>query len=84
MNEILKGAHARKLLDDPVLVEAFDQLEEDYVSEWKSSTDADKREQAWHSVKALQDIRTRLRVISDRGQVAAVIAERRMDKRSTP
>lgn len=75
-----KGAQARELLENPILVEAFAELEREYLKAWRQSKPADQeeRERLWLAVGILAEIQRHLRVVVDNG----VIANRDIDKLS--
>jgi hypothetical protein len=56
------GAHARQLLDDPVLALAFDKLADDLAQTWRSSQvgDREAREEAYRMVWAIEGARSKL------------------------
>jgi hypothetical protein len=71
---------ANDVLMDPVLVEAFNELEARYTSEWKTSKvdEGIKRERAYIAVQMLDDLKTQLQIYVDQGRVA----ERQLQKDS--
>lgn len=73
MDPSARADHAKRLLEDPLLVEALDQIEKTAIEAWKSTAIAqvDDRERVWHSLKAAERIRTYLQSIVDNGQLAA-------------
>jgi len=75
-----KGAQAKDLIENPILVEAFATLERKYLEAWRQSKPADQeeRERLWLAVGILGEIQRHLRVVVDNG----VIANRDIDKLS--
>lgn len=75
-----KGSEARDLLENPILVEAFDVLESEYLKAWRQSKPAeqDERERLWLAVAILEEIKRHLRVVVENG----VMAKRDIDKLS--
>ena len=68
--------HARmaaNLLADPVLTGALDELETQATAAWASTKlgDADKRELAWHTLKAAHRLRAYLQDVVDTGKIIA-------------
>lgn len=79
IDEQARAAQAKVLLDDPLLNEVLDSIEAAAIAAWGSTSwDAqDKRETAYHSLKASRRIRDALNGIVDNGLVAASRAVRR-------
>jgi len=75
--DIVRGAHAKALMDNELLQEAFAKLEADYIGAWRASParDTDARERLWQAVNVLGKVRDHL------GQVAAAgnLAQRQLD-----
>lgn len=67
-----RGAEARALLENPVLGDAFDALEAEYLKAWRESKPADQeeRERLWLAVGILNEIKRHLRIVIDAGAVA--------------
>lgn len=57
-----RGEHAKQLLADELLTEAFERVERVYMDAWKTSDalDIDRRERAWTAVGLLADVRNAL------------------------
>lgn len=68
-----RGAHAKRLLEDEVLCEAFSQVEADIFTEWKSTDvqDYDVRSDLFLTFKCLERLKARLRAILDDGTIAS-------------
>jgi hypothetical protein len=75
-----RAAQAKELLENPILVEAFAELEREYLKAWRQSklADQEERERLWLAVGILAEIQRHLRVVVDNG----VIANRDIDKLS--
>lgn len=73
MDPKARAEHAKRLLEDQLLVEALDQIEKTAIEAWKATSIAqtDDRERVWHSLKAAERIRSYLQGIVDNGQLAA-------------
>lgn len=73
-----RGVEAKELLDNPVLVSAFDALEAQYLKAWRESKPADQeeRERLWLAVGILNEIKRHLRIVVENG----VVANREIDK----
>lgn len=67
-----RGQKAMTVLLDPILVEAFQDIENRYTNEWKSSKveEGVKRERAYVAVQVIDDLKTQLQTYVDRGRVA--------------
>jgi hypothetical protein len=61
---------ASLLLEHPAWNQLGDEMEQDVFRAWKRSKDAEEREQLWHQLKALGEIRRKIRakVRTDAGQ----------------
>ena len=70
---IAKANHAKRLLEDEVLLDAFSTVEEDIYREWSSSevNDYDKRTDLFLTLKCLERLEARLRAILDDGTIAS-------------
>lgn len=74
-----RAIQARRLLDDPLLVEVLDGIEQAAINAWASTAmDAvEHREMAYHSLKASRRVRETLKGVVDNGLVEASRAVRR-------
>jgi len=72
MDPMTKANHAKRLLEDDILKEAFAQVEKDIFEEWRMSgyADNDIRSDMFHTLKGLQRLKARLQAILDDGLVA--------------
>jgi len=72
MDAITKANHAKRLLEDELLKEAFAQVEKDIFEEWRMSgyADNDARSDMFHTLKGLERLKARLQAILDDGLVA--------------
>lgn len=72
MDAITKANHAKRLLEDELLKEAFAQVEKDIFEEWRMSGYADDnaRSDMFHTLKGLERLKARLQAILDDGLVA--------------
>lgn len=73
------GAHAKRLLDDPVLKLAFDRLAEDVTRTWRNSEVAavDVREAAYRMHWAIEGVKGKLRAMLSNLQVLEAEQRRR-------
>ena len=66
-----RGERAKALMRDPLIVEAFDVLEEKYISAWKdSSSSQDERETLFQMYQALMVVRGHLSEVIETGDLA--------------
>jgi hypothetical protein len=74
----MRGDHARRLLDDPVLVEMFTRLEDHYVSTWRRSdpSDSPTRERAYLQIQLVAELRQQLKVLAENGQLSRSLLDR--------
>lgn len=77
-NRVQRGKDAERVVMDPVLLEAFADLEQQYTNEWKSSKvdDMVNREQAYARVTALTDLKRQLQSYVDDAKIASKQLER--------
>ena len=73
VNNEARAAQAKRLLDDPLLVEVLDQIEAAAVTVWRSTAaaDTDARERAYYTIKASERVRNTLQGIVDNGLIEA-------------
>lgn len=66
------GRRATELVYDPVILQAFAELEQKYTTEWKTSKvdEPTKRERAYIAVQMLDDLKTQLQIYVDQGRMA--------------
>lgn len=69
----VRAAHAKRLLEDPMLVEAFATIRNEAISTWEKTAarDTEAREIAWLTVKVLGRIEGVLQSAVDDGRIAA-------------
>lgn len=70
---VQRGQHAKRLLEDELLVECFDRIEKDIFEEWRSTgvNDYDERTDMFLTLKCLERLKARLRAILDDGTIAS-------------
>lgn len=68
---IRDGQEAARLLEHPLLVQAFELIEQDITEQWKNSPvrDVDGREKLHLMERLLQRIKAQLRSVVENGQV---------------
>ena len=67
------AAHAKRLLEDHVLLEAFAQVEADIYNEWRTTAlhDHQQRADLFHTLKGLERLKARLQAILEAGVLAS-------------
>ena len=67
-----RARRAQSLLNDPLIIEAFETLEKDLLDTWKQSGTGDKetRESLWLAMRLLDRLRIHLQSILETGQMA--------------
>jgi hypothetical protein len=70
--ESRRGEQARRLLEDPLLQEAFSAVEATLHVTWSTTSDdaADERERLWLMLKLLRRVRGRLAEVLETGRLA--------------
>lgn len=68
-----RAAAAKRLLEDPVLIEALDAVEQTAITAWRNTSLADEegRTRAWYALKASERLRVELQGMVVDGQFAA-------------
>ena len=71
--QIRQGTSAAAVVNSPVFQEAFELLEDKYITSWITSgiDERDKREQNFLSLRALSDMRLELESMINSGKLAA-------------
>jgi hypothetical protein len=77
-DEMDRGEAARRIVEDPLFVDSFAEIERECFEAWKASgwKDADKREALYRQLKALGEARTRLTAVMEGGKVARSLADK--------
>ena len=77
MSNELREEHAKRLLTDPLFVEAFEVLEKNLQNSWSASgvSETEAREQIWLSLRLLERIRLHLTSIVETGDMAKKLKE---------
>jgi hypothetical protein len=73
LGEAQRGQRADALLNDPMLVEAFDALERGYYEGWKATEfrDTDGRERLFQAAQIIGKVKEHLRAVADTGKMAS-------------
>lgn len=82
--ELKDAQRAKELINDPVFIKAFEELEKLYMDTWKSSDlkDSEGREVLWQLVWAIAQVRAHLGVIMERGELHQAQLNKLIKKRS--
>lgn len=84
---IAAAERARALIEDPLLVAAFEALEARVLLGWRSTdpTDTAGREALWHHFQALGEVRAQLETVLNDGLMArSALDEMRASGTATP
>lgn len=67
-----RGEQAKQLLAHPLLVDAFDKIEQDIRDKWTNSParDVDGREALWTQLRLLHRVRAEIQQVAENGKVA--------------
>lgn len=77
--EILRGERAKQLLEEPLIVEAFQVIEKEYLDQWQNSParDVEGREALFLMLKCLQRVKGHLTLAMESGMIEkATLAQR--------
>ena len=77
MTDRQREEQAKRLLKDPMYIEAFDILGESIFNTWAqtSMSDVESREQCWLSLRLLERLRLHLTSIIETGEMAEKLKE---------
>ncbi len=69
---------AEELLNNPLLSDALDSMEREYLAAWRASKlpDLEERERLWLAMQVLEQVRNHLRIVLENG----VVARREIDR----
>jgi hypothetical protein len=83
--DINRGQRAEQLLADPLLTEAFEKLESEYIAFWKNTgtraEETNARERIWHAVQVIGKVRSHLRSVMADGTIARKELDDLIDKK---
>lgn len=76
--KVQRGKRAAQILEDETMAAAFDELEQRYTSDWKTSKidDVVKRDRAYANMCVLQDFKDQLQSFVDSAKIAGKQLER--------
>jgi hypothetical protein len=78
--EFERGERAKQLLDDPLLLEAFEEADKYFVYCWRGAESTNQRELEWSKQKALAEVKKVLAVFIERGDYARRYLEQEKSK----
>ena len=73
-DEIDRAAKAEAFLREPLVAEAFEKLEADFIDAWKNTAvaDTENRERIFHLLQALNALRGHFKTVVESGKIAQV------------
>jgi hypothetical protein len=76
--DVQRAMQAEELLNNPLLSEALDSMEREYLAAWRASKlpDLEERERLWLAMQVLEQMRNHLRIVLENG----VVARREIDR----
>ena len=77
--EIARGERALQILQEPLLVEAFETIEQELIEQWQKSPvrDVEGREKLYLTLLCLHRVQTHLQSVLETGKIAkATLAQR--------
>ena len=69
-NDVNRGEHAKRLLEDPLLTEAFDTVDAKIVEDWRAVIDPAQRDRLWLMLQLLGKLKGHLKTVVDGGTLA--------------
>jgi len=68
-DEVLRRQEvAKRLLEDPIMIEVFETADATLVKEWRAATNLEAREAVWAKITGLEEVQRLLRVIVSQGE----------------
>jgi hypothetical protein len=74
--DIVRAKRAAALLEDPLFREACGQIEKALTASWKSEASAERREELWRELAALDRVESYLREVVQTGRFARATSGR--------
>jgi hypothetical protein len=75
MDSIERGNRAKALLDNEVLVSAFDEIETTTIQLWKGTSDKETRDELWYTLKGMERFKTVLEAAVSSGDYDKQLSE---------
>lgn len=60
----------QRFLKDEGFQAALDEIEQDYIKDWRNALTQRGRERAWHGLKALERVRGKIHAVMTAGKIA--------------
>ena len=76
-----RGERAKRLLEDPLLVEAFQAVEMQCINDWLAADTVESRDLCWHRASACKGVHQILTSVMSDGTLAADEIEREKARR---
>ena len=73
---IARAEEANRLLNGPIMQEAFAEAEALFIREWKEAETPARREICWAKVAGLDEVRRHLRRVKSQGEHASLSPDR--------
>lgn len=85
-HEIQRGERAALLLQDELIVGAFETIEKELTEQWQNSPvrDVEGREKLWLSLKLLQKVHGHLTSVVETGQIAKLTLAQQIGQKLNP
>ena len=77
MTDDFREAHAKRLLEDELFIEAFDVLRKDLMDRWNASgsLEVEARESIWLAMRLLDKIHGHITSIVETGRMSRILEE---------
>ena len=81
--ELKESQRAKELMDDPLILQTFAKMEEEYIEAWKNSDleDSKGREILWQLIWAIGQVQNHFNVIMDKGEFHKSTISRNMKRK---
>lgn len=76
-NDIVRGEHAKRLLEDPLLAETLSMMEEATIRKWEQAKDTKDREDLWNFYRATKLFKQYLQTAIDTGKMVEIQEDRK-------
>ena len=73
---VARAEEANRLLNGPIMKEAFAEAEAVFMEEWKQADTVARREMCWAKVAGLEEVRRHLRRVKSQGEHASLSPDR--------
>lgn len=77
MNEVeLRGQHAERLLQDPLIVEALEGIEQTLRDQWETATTTAIREELWYTFKGMHRFTQYLKLAVEQAEYSTLMEKK--------